>query len=296
MEHDHWSSNAAGRGDGRRLPHPDEPVFDQGLIFDLQTLLDRRRLLRVMGFTGLGLVLAACGVSSGDGSSAPTGAGETPAGTQVADDECVAIPEETAGPFPGDGSNGPDVLSQSGIVRRDIRSSFAGLSGTAEGIPLAITLNLQDASTCAPLPSAAVYLWQCDRSGNYSLYTVADQNYLRGVQEADDDGAVRFMSIFPGCYSGRWPHIHFEVYPDLEAATDDANKIATSQIALPQDACDQVYATPGYEQSVTNLRQISLQTDLVFGDDGGEREIGVVTGDADGGFAVRLTVPVSADV
>src|SRR6266571_4404679 len=28
---------------------------------------------------------------------------------------CVESPEETAGPFPGDGSNGPDVLTQSGI-------------------------------------------------------------------------------------------------------------------------------------------------------------------------------------
>ena len=72
---------------------------------------------------------------------------------------------------------------------------------------------------------------------------VEDQNYLRGAQIADDDGIVRFKSIFPACYSGRWPHIHFEVYPDRESITDSANAIATSQVALPKAVCDKVYAT-----------------------------------------------------
>ena len=98
-------------------------------------------------------------------------------------------------------------------------------------------------------------MWHCDRDGAYSLYSngVTTENYLRGVQAADSNGVVTFTSIFPACYSGRWPHIHFEVYPSLAKATDQANKIATSQIALPKDACDTVYATDGYSQSVTNL-------------------------------------------
>ena len=66
---------------------------------------------------------------------------------------------------------------------------------------------------------------------------------------------VTFTSIFPACYSGRWPHIHFEVYPSLAQATDAANKIATSQLALPEDVCDQVYATDGYEPERANLKQ-----------------------------------------
>jgi len=164
--------------------------------------------------------------------------------------------------------------------------------GTAEGIPLSIQLNLTDATTCDALPAAAVYLWHCDRDGQYSLYTVADQNYLRGVQAADDQGVVRFTSIFPGCYSGRWPHVHFEVYPSLDAATDDANKIATSQIASPEQQCRTVYGTAGHEQSVSNLDGISLQTDMVFGDDAGEQQLGAMTGDAGAGFTVELTVPV----
>jgi protocatechuate 3,4-dioxygenase beta subunit len=79
------------------------------------------------------------------------------------------------------------------------------------------------------------------------------------------DGVATFTSIFPACYSGRWPHIHFEVYPSLAAATDDSNKVATSQIALPEDSCNAAYATDGYSQSVRNLQPVSLRTDNVFG-------------------------------
>jgi protocatechuate 3,4-dioxygenase beta subunit len=104
---------------------------------------------------------------------------------------------------------------------------------------------------------------------------------------------VTFDSIFPACYQGRWPHIHFEVYPSLETANNEANKIATSQIALPKDVCDTVYATPGYDQSVQNLSRLSLQSDTVFADDGGVHQLGTMSGDVAGGYAVRLTVPVN---
>ena len=33
------------------------------------------------------------------------------------------IPTETAGPFPADGTNGPNALTQSGVQRSDIRSN-----------------------------------------------------------------------------------------------------------------------------------------------------------------------------
>ena len=175
------------------------------------------------------------------------------------------------------------MLSQSGVVRSDIRSSFAGLSGTADGVPLNIVLTIVSASTCAPLAGYAVYLWHCDRPGRYSLYSsgATNQNYLRGVQEADANGNVMFTSIFPGCYAGRWPHIHFEVYRSLAAAGSVANKIATSQIALPKAACDSVYATSGYETSVTNLSRVSLATDGIFSD-GSSLELATVTGSVSG--------------
>jgi protocatechuate 3,4-dioxygenase beta subunit len=206
---------------------------------------------------------------------------------------CVRIPQETAGPFPGDGSNGPSVLNQSGVVRNDIRASFAGLAGAADGVPLTIELTIVSASTCAVQAGRAVYVWHCDRLGRYSLYSsgVTNQNYLRGVQEADANGRVRFTSIFPGCYQGRWPHIHFEVYPTLASATSVANKSATSQIALPKAACDAVYAQSEYAGSATNLSQVTLASDNVFSD-GSSLELATVTGDATSGMTASLTVAV----
>ncbi len=115
-------------------------------------------------------------------------------------------------------------------------------------MPLRIELTVTDTAG-APMPGAALYLWHCDRDGRYSLYDVEDQNYLRGVQQADTAGKVAFTSIFPAAYAGRWPHVHFEVYPDLAAATSSDNAITTSQLALPQDVCEQVYATDGYERA-----------------------------------------------
>jgi protocatechuate 3,4-dioxygenase beta subunit len=288
--------------EGRPLANPDEDIYDQGLAFDIETILDRRRVLKLMGLAGLsaGLVaLAGCAPSTGASASAAAATSSPATGASASTGsaaDCDVIPEETAGPFPGDGSNGPDVLGQSGVVRSDIRTSFGDLSGTAAGVPLTIRIAIQDASKdCAPIGGAAVYVWHCDRSGGYSLYSqgVTDQNYLRGVQAAGSDGVVTFQSIFPACYSGRWPHIHFEVYRDLASATDDANKIATSQIALPEDACRTVYATTGYEQSVQNLQGLSLTTDMVFRDDGAAHQLGTVTGNVTEGYTVTLEVPVT---
>jgi protocatechuate 3,4-dioxygenase beta subunit len=275
--------------EGRRLPRPEEELVDQGLRFDVDTLLSRRRLLGMFGIGAATVGLAACGVGSNSSSSSSSSSSST---ASAASGE---IPEETAGPYPGDGSNGPDVLAQSGIVRSDIRSSFGDASGTAEGVPMTLELDISDlANGGAPFKGVAVYVWHCNREGGYSLYSdgVTDQNYLRGVQVADADGKVTFTSIFPACYSGRWPHIHFEVYPDEASITDSASTVATSQVALPRDVCDTVYATSGYEASVSNLSQISLDSDNVFGDDGGVSQLATVTGSVSSGYTVSLKVGV----
>jgi protocatechuate 3,4-dioxygenase beta subunit len=276
------------------VEQPEQHDHDRGLAFDLATL-SRRRTLALLGGGALAL-LVGCGSDDGDDAAASTTSTTgNSSSSRAAAGECSPIPEETAGPFPGDGSNGPDVLADDGIVRRDIRSSFGSSSTTAEGVPLAIALRLTDSSGgCAARPGAAVYVWHCDRDGGYSMYSdgVEGENYLRGVQEADGDGLVRFTSIFPGAYPGRWPHVHFEVHEGLDAAVSGGTPMATSQIALPEDACRAAYATSGYEASAGQLDRTSLTSDMVFGDDGGVRQLGTVTGSADAGFTVELAVPV----
>jgi protocatechuate 3,4-dioxygenase beta subunit len=185
-------------------------------------------------------------------------------------------------------------VTDSGIVRSDITRSFGSASGVAQGVPLTIRLKVLDtANGAAALRGAAVYLWHCDRDGRYSLYSggVTQENYLRGVQQTGADGSVRFTSIYPGAYAGRWPHVHFEVYPSLEAATTASGKLRTSQLALPEAACRQVYATQGYGQSLQNLAQTSLGSDMVFAD-GYSLQLATVTGSAADGMTATLNVPV----
>jgi protocatechuate 3,4-dioxygenase beta subunit len=266
------------------------------------TAMDRRQLLKLLGGGAASVVvLAACGSSSKSSSSTTTPStssngttggttGTTAAGSAVT----TKIPEETAGPFPGDGSNGPDVLSMDGVVRKDITKSIGDASGVADGVPLTIRFTVLDlASGAAPLAGAAVYAWHCDRDGAYSMYngSASGENYLRGVQSTDKSGIAEFTSIFPAAYDGRWPHIHFDVYESVDAATNGGTKLATSQIASPEAICDQVYATDGYEQSVQNMQSLSLETDMVFRD-GWTNELGSISGTPGSNLTVALAVPV----
>jgi protocatechuate 3,4-dioxygenase beta subunit len=302
-------------------PHVDHDDFG-GRARDVA--MDRRRLLRLFAGAGAGAaVLAACGGSesstpttaaaadttAGGTAGSTTGPTTTAAGatttaaatdttsvdTTAADVACESpIAAETAGPFPGDGSNGPDVLGMDGVVRQDIRTSIGGASGTAEGVELTMTYQVLDtANGCAPYAGAAIYAWHCTADGNYSMYSdsVADENFLRGVQVADADGLVTFTTVFPGCYPGRWPHVHFEVYPTVDDAVAASNVVSTSQLAFPQDACEQAYAAAGYEASVGNLAVLSLETDGVFRD-GWDSQLAEMAGDVASGFTSALVVRV----
>jgi protocatechuate 3,4-dioxygenase beta subunit len=272
---------------------------DLGLAHDLDLLLRRRRgLLTLVGAGALGLLGCGGGGDSSTSSSSTSTDGSSSSGGSSGSTttSCSVIPEETAGPYPGDGSNGVNALALSGIVRSDIRSSFAGASGTAEGVPLTVKLQLVNTNgSCTSLEGYAIYLWHCNRDGKYSLYSagVTDQNYLRGVQATDGDGTATFTTIFPACYSGRWPHIHFEVYRSTTTATSFSNKLKTSQLALPEDVCRTVYnGAGGYSASVTNLNQISLATDNVFSD-GATLETPTVTGSLTDGYMAALSVGIS---
>ena len=284
---------------------------DRGLGFDLPRLIGRRHLLAVIGGSGLAVALAACGsdkqaasTTAAAGTASPSTETQAPTTTTAAITTSPStassatleqIPEETAGPYPGDGSNGRNVLNQSGVVRSDIRSSFGSSTTTATGVPTTVKLTLVDVADGTPLTGAAVYIWHCDAEGRYSMYSegATNENYLRGVQEADASGTVTFTSVYPACYAGRWPHIHYEVYPSLSDATTAANKLATSQLALSKDVSQAVYATDGYPSSTQNLSQVSLATDMVFSD-GAELETPVITGSVTSGYAIALTAAIKS--
>ncbi|MBC9727687.1 intradiol ring-cleavage dioxygenase [Streptomyces sp. TRM68367] len=268
---------------------------DRGLSYDLPVLA-RRRMIRLMAGAGLVPLVGCTAEGETPAADSPGSPSPSPPSSSSSAAECATVPEETAGPFPGDGSGGVNVLKESGVVRDDITSSFGdSAGGTAGGVPLTVTLTVVDAASgCGtPKKGAAVYVWHCDREGRYSLYTegVTDENYLRGVQETDDRGQVTFRSVFPGCYQGRWPHIHFEVFGSLADATAARSITNTSQLALPKDVCDTVYATDGYDRSVTHLAELSLESDSVFSD-GHDQQLAAAKGSAGDGYTATLTVAV----
>ena len=195
-----------------------------GLHRDLPRVLDRRRAIQWMGGVSLAGLLAACGSSdttaAAEATIEPTTSPTTPVVDSMDASAGVEIPDETAGSYPADGSDGPNVSGEDGIVRSDLATSIGSLSGTAEGVPTNIQLDIVDASTGDAMPGAAVYLWHCTAAGEYSMYEITDQNYLRGVQVADDAGRVAFTTIFPGCYAGRWPNGAVNL-SQLSLATDN---------------------------------------------------------------------------
>ncbi|MXS74079.1 3,4-dioxygenase subunit beta [Microbacterium sp. CSI-V] len=294
--------------EGRLLDRPDDEVVDQGASFDMRTLVSRRNVLGIVGLGAGAVALAACApqtaastatataTATPSATATPTASATPTATAAAAAYASEEIPQETNGPYPADGTNGVDVLNQSGIVRSDIRSSLDG-GATAEGVPLTFTFTLSDlANGNAAYAGAAVYVWHCDADGLYSMYSdaVIDETYLRGIQVADAQGQVTFTTIVPGCYSGRWTHIHFEVYPDAASATNVSNQIATSQVAFPQDMLDAVYALDTYPGSARNLAQIgSLSNDNVFSD-GWDLEMGTFTGDTSTGYVGTLAVAIDA--
>ena len=196
--------------------------------------MDRKKFLK-KGLAGLGTIVAlpafasSCSEKEGDNS------------LDFSAGECDLSPRETAGPFP---NKTPADLARENII------------SDRTGVPLLISLTIVDQSNdCGPLAAVFVDVWHCDAQGYYSQYggsglqptDLTDKDFLRGRQTTDANGQVSFISIFPGWYPGRAPHIHLEVRDASE------NSIRVSQIAFPKDICDTVYAINGYKGEADTL-------------------------------------------
>jgi protocatechuate 3,4-dioxygenase beta subunit len=271
---------------------------DFGLPHDLK-LIGRRRALAWIGSAGLVGLLGGCGDEPFfDRAEADV------IGTGADGLQCVAHPRETAGPYPADGSNRAhgtlaNVLDKSGIVRADMRPSLVADHATADGIPLQLTLQIVDASqSCAPRAGHAIYLWHCDAVGRYSIYDLPEASYLRAVGVTDAAGKVTFTTIVPGCYRGRYPHMHFEVYPSLEKATNYENRLLTSQLAMPEDVCHSVYnSVPAYKASIANFADSPLSRDGIFAGNT-PRQLAaqrlIMDGDVASGYRGRVVIGLKA--
>ena len=209
---------------------------------------------------------------------------------------------------PGAGPSGPDrqrrvpnVLAAPGIVRRDIRASFDTSSTVAAGVPLRLELALLDLGRgCRPLGDSAVYLWSCNRDGDYSLYGrgIEHENYLRGVQFTDHEGRVTFQTIFPACYSGRYPHLHLEIFKQSARSLDVTTRVLATQLTAPREVCSRVYeGGPGYARSAAQLKGLSPGDDIVFASSSAAElalQTLAISGDLSAGYTGRATLGVRA--
>ncbi len=296
-----------------------EHDHDEGLARDLRQIeqmrLGRRNMLGWMASAGGAALITACGGSGSSGStSTVTVAGttsttstttttttSTPTPSPTAS-TCTVYATETNGPYPADGTNTSNgstsnVLTISGVVRSDIRPSFVGSTTVAAGVPVTFTITVVDANnSCAPLANYAIYLWHADQLGRYSLYDLPAESYLRGLQVTNASGQVTFTTVFPGCYAGRYPHIHFELFTSLANATRGSFARLISQFALPADACSTVYASSGYTTSASNFRSVSIANDNVFGDNSSAQITAMtmaMSGSVSAGYTATATVAIA---
>lgn len=206
-------------------------------------IVNRRTAIGLVG-AGLTAVVAACGGAS-TGTTVPpaTGGNDGSAGT----------PQESAGPYPSDGSNDngagarADILHDPRVFRRDIRADLDG-SNRQDGEPLSLEIAVVDAAG-KPLTGAAVYVWHCNKDGAFSGYRIplsardySRNSFLRGVQTTDKEGVARFDTIVPGRYPGRALHVNVAVWEDRTLT----RKIITTQAASNDDITRQIYYDIGY--------------------------------------------------
>ncbi|KAH6652363.1 Intradiol ring-cleavage dioxygenase [Truncatella angustata] len=168
---------------------------------------------------------------------------------------CVLSPEETEGPYYVSGE----------YVRTDIRE-------VQGGIPLYLDVAIYDVETCEPLPNRWFEIWHCNSTGVYAgvpsggNFSSAPENlnntFNRGFQQTDTDGAVQFLTNFPGHYSGRAIHIHVAVHPNATARDNgtiyDLTANHVGQIYFDQDLVDQVESYAPYN---TNTQPITTNAE-----------------------------------
>jgi protocatechuate 3,4-dioxygenase beta subunit len=196
----------------------------------METKIDRRQALKAVGGAGLAAAFGARALDllGGDAQAATT---------------CLLSPEVTEGPY----------WVENDLTRRNITEGKPGL-------PLQIRFTVLNAKTCKIIKNADVEIWHCDAVGDYSAVSGATTRFLRGHQKSNAQGKAEFLTIFPGWYRGRTPHIHMKVSVGGDA-------VHTGQVFFDETITRKVYAqTPYAGRGVYDTPHAS---DMIYADAGG---------------------------
>lgn len=234
--------------------------------------MDRKKFIRngILGIASLATatkILESC--SKNDNDETDTNA--------TGDGSCTVSPSETKGPFP--------IKTPSQLVLENIKSDRIGVA-------LLINLVIENQNNnCEPLSNVLVDVWHCDKDGNYSEYggTQMQQadytsvHFLRGRQTTNSKGEVSFISVYPGWYQGRAPHVHVEVL------TTGGSSLLVTQIAFPENISSTVYSSANY--SSHGQADTSNTKDNVFSDSLSD-ELATLTGNLTDGYTLSKTITV----
>ncbi len=231
-------------------------------------VLTRREALGLLGSTGTLLLL---GSSALNADASRAGKPRYP---------CVVRPASTAGPYYVDEK----------LNRSDIRGDPS--DGTVKlGALLVLIINVSSIAegSCVPLEGAVVDVWHCDAEGVYSdavdpNFDTTGKKFLRGYQVTDKNGVAKFITIYPGWYSGRTVHIHYKIRSPASAQSPYE---FVSQIYFDEGMSDRIYAKPPY--ATRGKRNVSNLTDRLYNRDGGRQSMLAVT-PSKGGYAGTFDV------
>jgi protocatechuate 3,4-dioxygenase beta subunit len=166
---------------------------------------------------------------------------------------CIGKPEQTEGPY----------FIDEKLNRSDLRSDPSDGS-VKEGTLLKITFRVLRVTPreCIPFEGAMVDVWHCDAAGIYSgvrdyNFTTVGKKFLRGCQIADENGNARFVTIYPGWYSGRTVHVHFKIRSAVKAGYE-----FTSQLYFEDSLSDQVFSQEPYSRR--GHRLMRNEKDFIF--------------------------------
>jgi len=236
----------------------------------------RRSLLQLGGVVGAALGLRAWLPESAESAAATAGG---PAAVATGLVSCMLTPELTEGPYYIAGEK----------LRRDITE---GKPGT----PLLLRLKVVDASSCKPIPGAAVDVWHADAGGLYSGFIAAStggpgggggptdaRTFLRGVQRSDATGVATFRTIYPGWYRGRTVHVHVKVHVS-------GNVVHTGQLFFPDTLTDAVYRRAPYSRRPG--RDVRNATDSIFRNGGSKSLLKLARSATGSGYVATVTMGV----
>jgi len=200
---------------------------------------------------------------------------------------CVLTPEVTEGPYWIDNK----------LTRRDVRAGRPGL-------PLVLEFTIVNAKTCKPIKGADVEIWHADASGNYSGFDggasgggggfggsgpETKTRYLRGHQRSDALGKASFLTVFPGWYRGRTPHVHMKVH------VGGADRVVhTGQVFFSEAIQGSVYRSGAY--AARGQADTSHAQDMIYAQAGGSRAVVKLSRRAAGarGYVGRIVIGVAA--